>query len=202
VDITDGISGGNLKGWLEVRDELIPEYMAKLDELATGIMDAVNDLHQTGYGTTIDSGTGDPYTGLDFFSGSSASDMQVNSEIVDDNTKIAAAKEADAIPGDNRLALEIAGLQNDLTMNSATSTFSDFYSSLVSDVGSNTANAQVNYDHETSMVTYLENYRESVSGVSLDEEMINLIKFQHAYESAAKVISTVDEMLQTVIGMV
>ena len=52
------------------------------------------------------------------------------------------------------------------------------------------------------MVTHLENYRESVSGVSLDEEMINLVKFQHAYDAAAKLITTVDDMLNTVLNMV
>ncbi len=52
------------------------------------------------------------------------------------------------------------------------------------------------------MVTQLENYRESVAGVSLDEEMINLVKYQHAYEAAARVINTVDEMLDTVLNMV
>ena len=51
------------------------------------------------------------------------------------------------------------------------------------------------------MVNHLENYRESVSGVSLDEEMVNLVKFQHAYEAAAKLITTVDDMLNTVLNM-
>jgi flagellar hook-associated protein 1 FlgK len=58
------------------------------------------------------------------------------------------------------------------------------------------------YDYQSSMVAQLDNYRESISGVSLDEEMINLIKFQHAYDAAAKLITTVDELLNTVINMV
>jgi flagellar hook-associated protein 1 FlgK len=52
------------------------------------------------------------------------------------------------------------------------------------------------------MVAQLDNYRESVSGVSLDEEMINLIKFQNAYSAAAKLVSTADEMIQTVLQMI
>jgi flagellar hook-associated protein 1 FlgK len=52
------------------------------------------------------------------------------------------------------------------------------------------------------MLAQLDNYRESISGVSLDEEMINLIKFQNAYTAAAKLVSTADELLQTVIQMI
>ena len=52
------------------------------------------------------------------------------------------------------------------------------------------------------MVVQMENRREAVSGVSLDEEMINLVKFQNAYDAAAKLISTADELLQTVLNMV
>jgi flagellar hook-associated protein 1 len=52
------------------------------------------------------------------------------------------------------------------------------------------------------MIKHLQNYREEVSGVSLDEEMVNLIKYQHAYNAAAKLITTTDEMMQTLIGLV
>ena len=56
--------------------------------------------------------------------------------------------------------------------------------------------------HQQSMEELLKNYRESVSGVSVDEEMVQLVQFQHAYEAAAKLVVTVDEMLDTIIGLV
>jgi flagellar hook-associated protein 1 FlgK len=100
------------------------------------------------------------------------------------------------------MAITIAKLQYATTMSGGTSTFDDYYNSVVSDVGNDVQTASTNFDHQTSMVNHLDNYRESISGVSLDEEMINLIKFQHAYDAAAKLITTVDELLDTVINMV
>ena len=55
---------------------------------------------------------------------------------------------------------------------------------------------------EESMLNHLDNYREEVSGVSLDEEMVNLVKFQAAYTAAAKLVSAADELLQTTINMI
>jgi flagellar hook-associated protein 1 len=56
-------------------------------------------------------------------------------------------------------------------------------------------------EHQSVMMTSLDNHRESISGVSLDEEMLNLIKFQHAFDAAAKLVTTVDQMIQTVMDM-
>ena len=197
VDITNSISGGKLKGWLEVRDVTIPDYLSKLDELAGGIGEEVNKLHFDGFG--LDGSNEINF--FDFVIESSASSISVDSGIVNDVGLIAAAGSSDA-PGDNSNAIKIANLQNELAMNSDTATFDDYYNSLVSDVGSRVQKAEVNFDHQSLMVTHLDNYRESVSGVSLDEEMVNLIKFQHAYNAAAKLISTADELLDRVISMV
>ena len=87
-------------------------------------------------------------------------------------------------------------------MNTNTATFDEYYNSLVSTVGFAVENASLNYDHQESMAEHLDNYRESISGVNLDEEMVELIKFQHAYEAAAKLVTTVDEMLNTLLRMV
>jgi flagellar hook-associated protein 1 FlgK len=87
-------------------------------------------------------------------------------------------------------------------MSGGTASFNDFFNAMVGSVGSDVRHASVNAEHEAAMVAQLENYRESVAGVSLDEEMINLVKYQHAYEAAARVITTVDEMLDTVLNMV
>ena len=89
-----------------------------------------------------------------------------------------------------------------LTMNSNSITFEDYYNTLVSKVGGDVQSAEAYYNHQSDMVVQLENRRESISGVSLDEEMINLIKFQAAYDAAARLITTADELLQTVLSMV
>jgi flagellar hook-associated protein 1 FlgK len=189
------ISGGKLKGWLEVRDVTIPEYKDDLDTLVNGIMGEVNPLHANGYGL-------DGSTGNDFFTGSLAGgDFGVAAAVSADVNAIAASGTAAGVPGDNSNAIAIANLQYSLTMSSGTATFDDFYNAIVSGVGFDVQTATSSYDHQDSMVSYLENYRESVSGVSLDEEMINMLQFESAYEAAAKLISTVDEMLQTLMSI-
>jgi len=138
--------------------------------------------------------------------GLSATSIQVNSTIINDTNKIAAASGYDTTPGDkpgdNSNAIAIANLQEALTMSGGAATFGSYYASLVSDVGHAVVQADSFHGHQSQMVTQLENYRESVSGVSIDEEMVNLIKFQTAYQAAARLISTANEMLQTVMNMV
>jgi flagellar hook-associated protein 1 FlgK len=87
-------------------------------------------------------------------------------------------------------------------MSGNTTTFDDFYNSLVSDVGGAVQASTVRMNHQSELMNLLDSYREEISGVNLDEEMINLVKFQHAYDAAANLISTVDEMMATIIDMV
>ena len=134
--------------------------------------------------------------------GASAAGIEVNSAIVSDANLIAAAQSLGGVPGDNGNAIAIANLQNALTMNGNTVTFDSYYASQVSDVGLAVRQAGSYYEHQSQMVLQLENYRESISGVSIDEEMVNLIKFQNAYQAAAKLITTADEMMQTVLNMI
>jgi len=193
VDITNDISGGKLKGWLEVRDVKIEDYKTRLDDLASSIITEVNNLHTAGFDLNGAAGGA-------FFTGTSASDIAVDTNIINDVNLIAAS--GTGAPGDNSNSIAIVNLQNGLLMSGGTATYDDFYNSLVSDVGIDAQSAQMNYDHQTAMASSLDNYRESISGVSLDEEMVNLVKFQHAYDAAAKLISAVDEMMNTVMNMV
>ncbi|MEJ2639200.1 MAG: flagellar hook-associated protein FlgK [Desulfosarcinaceae bacterium] len=191
-DITSEIEGGNLKGHLEVRDNYIPGYLSRLDDLAGEIISQVNGLHVNGYGADGVS------TGYDFFSGSDARTIAVSADIVNDSGLIAAAQDINSI-GDARNAAAIADLQDAATMGG--NSFQSYYASLVSDVGSHAQESNVYYDYQSSMLSQMESYREEVSGVSLDEEMVNLVKFQNAYNAAAKMVSTVDKLLDTLMAM-
>ncbi len=193
--ITQDISGGKLKGWIETRDVKIPEYLNSLDILADSMINEVNNLHEAGLDLN-------GIAGESFFTGSSASDIAINTSIVDDVNLVAAASAGEGVPGGNGNAIDMANLKNRMTMSDGHASFNDYYNSLVSDIGSNVKQASINVKHETEMLTHLENYRESISGVSLDEEMVNLVKFQHAYDASAKLISTIDELLTTLINMV
>jgi flagellar hook-associated protein 1 len=198
MSINGSISAGKLKGWMDVRDSLVPEYKDRLDTLARQIIQEVNTVHVAGQGL-------DGSSGIDFFSGNSASTIQVNSDVLNDVNKIAAASGAvssDLIRGDNSQAIVIAGLQNKLTMDGNSGTFDTYFNDLISRAGSDVRNASLNLDHHTMTVEEMDNYRESVAGVSLDEEMVNLVKYQQGYAAAAKLIDTVKQMMDTVINMV
>jgi flagellar hook-associated protein 1 FlgK len=137
-----------------------------------------------------------------FFDGADASDMAVNSVIQSDVSKIAAAADYDALPGDNRNALAIGDLQYQTLIPGGTSTFEGCYSSLIGEVGNTSLEAQKTTSYQTSVVEQLHNRREQISGVSLDEEMTNLMRFQHAYNASAQMIRVVDEMMDTIIGLI
>ena len=192
-DITSRISSGELKGWIEARDVLIDDYATRLDTLAGSIIQEVNTLHSSGYGLDASQN--------DFFTGTDAGSMAVDSAVAGDINLIAAAGDATALPGDNSTAMAISQLQNASIAAVGNTSFDNYYISLAGDIGSDVNSAGVNYDHQTSMVEHLQSYREEVSGVSLDEEMVNLVKFQHAYNAAAKLITVADEMMDTIISI-
>lgn len=131
----------------------------------------------------------------------------INSAVLNNSDKIAAGTSKLAGNGSN--ALSLAGLQNNLLFGSQTIasgqgsyTFESFYSSILSNIGIKAAEMNENVSQQESVINQLLNRREEISGVSLDEEMINLIKFQQAFAAAARIITSVDEMLTTVRNLV
>jgi flagellar hook-associated protein 1 FlgK len=195
TDVTTEIAGGKIGGWVDARDSLIAGYRQRLDDLAAGLINAVNTQHQAGLDLNGDAGG-------EFFTGSDADDIAMSAAILADSDLIAAADAGGAaLPGDPENALAIAALQSAHTMGGS-ATFEDAVAALVTIVGHDTRQAKSREDHQSDLRTYLENYRESVSGVSLDEEMVNLVKYQAAYNAAAKVISMADELFETLLTMV
>jgi flagellar hook-associated protein 1 FlgK len=195
VDISSEISSGKMAGWLQTRDTKIAGYMSSLDDLAQTLTTQVNTLHAAGYG--LNGSHGD-----DLFSGSGAADMAINPNILNDPNRIAAASAAGTVPGDASNASAIADLRTALTMSGGIATFDEAANALVSQVGYDVQAAGTFQSHQADMVAYLDNYRESVSGVNLDEEMVNLVKYQAAYNAAAKMITMGDDMLTTLMNMI
>lgn len=203
VNITSMIGSGELGGLVDVRDKDIPGYMTKVDELAYTLTVEVNNLHSSAY--ALDGVT----TGLNFFAdlsglvsppGGAAEQMTLSADIIDP-ASIAAAL-SPASPGDNGNALAMADLQSLNLLSGGTATFDGFYNGLAADIGVDLNSASSRLSHQENMIRQLEMRREFVSGVSLDEEMADLVRFQHAYEASARLISIADEMLETIIGLV
>lgn len=293
------ITGGKLKGLMDMRDINIPEYEKALDELAVSIMETVNFQHQQGYNLN-------GYSGFDFFDPSTtgADDLQVSAAVLSNVANIAAAKggtqatgatnvvpagdlnfgntpidlsknlgrpwttadpsaekatnivngsvtmkiaatgavliegidysinyvdgtaqmlhssyDGTAIdidfdymvgsfpgPGNNENAVEMGKLRDFLSMSpdhlgNNTSTFTDFYSGLIGSVGLDRNEAASNKDTREYLIEQYHDSQESIAGVSLDEEMSNLIKFQHTYQAAAKIVSTTQQMLDVLMNL-
>ncbi len=190
------ISNGKIKGMLDVRDKNIPAYLDELDQLAVGFAEGVNELHSGGFNL-------DGTTGINFFDPgvSGAGNIRVDTAILNDANLIAAAGVAGE-PGNNAVALAISDLRNAPSMNQGQFTFGDFYGSLLSTVGAQTQEAEFLKSSYELTVEKLELTRESVSGVSLDEEMTNLIEAQQAFTAASRVVTTIDEMTNTILNMI
>ncbi len=140
-----------------------------------------------------------------FFTGHDASDIGVSADVAADLSRVAAGTVTDngeIFHGDNSNAILVANIENDENVRftgSASTTLNDFYNSLVSEIGSESRTAARDYDYNVLVQNQLQALRDDTSGVSLDEEMANLIMFQQAYTAAAKLITTSDEMLQSLL---
>jgi flagellar hook-associated protein 1 FlgK len=290
TNVTSSVTGGSLKGLIDMRDTEVQDVKDKLDRLAAGIIQEFNNMHQQGFGidgttgnnffappsvtteintnntgtATLTATNGNPSaisidkfeitvtssntfslnnltTGLNegtfsFTPGSTfnlaggfaitisggtavgdrfklsvsedaAQTFSVSRDIASNSNKIAAGKNSSS---DGANALKLIGLQSRLSFNSVTHvsggsgafTFDEFYSSIVSNLGIQSFSTQATFAQQEGILLQLNTRRESVSGVSIDEEFINMVKFQQAYNASARLIGIVDELLDTVISQV
>ncbi|MGK0289177.1 MAG: flagellar hook-associated protein 1 FlgK [bacterium] len=128
-----------------------------------------------------------------------AKDLRVNQELIENEMAISAGK--GLLPGDNRVALDIASLQFKPIMRDETATFDEFYNAQVADVGLRVQRAQKSEANHQQILDQFITLRDSVSSVNLDEEMANMVKYQRAYESSARFMSTINEMTNTLVNM-
>lgn len=193
--VNSEITGGKIGGYLNVRDNLIPSYQMDINNLAQTIITEVNALHTGGFDINGNAG-------LPFFTGSGATDIAIHPNIQLDPGLIAAAATAATAPGNGSNALAIAELQNTLALSGGTATFNQYYGALTSRVGSDTQSANAGYANKTATVNAWRSQRDSYSGVSIDEEQMNLILYQNAYSASAKLMSVVDSMMKDLLNMV
>ncbi len=144
-----------------------------------------------------------------FFTGYDATTIDVNSLVSDNLDKVAAGRINDYgefFTGDNANALRITNIQRDETVtftgSSSTDTIDGYYNALVADIGIRGKSINSDIDYNQLVGDQLKEMRDATSGVSLDEEMANLIKFQHAYTAAARLISISDEMMQSLLDTI
>ena len=185
---------GRLSGLMQARDEIIPGIISRLDQMAFGMVEELNLLHQKGFGSNGS-------TGLNFFAEGkvNASNIVLDDAILDDLSNIAAS--ADGGVGDNGAALQISGLRNKRILAGGSATVDQFYHELLGDVGARSKEAKTMATNHRLLDSQLENRRQSVVGVSLNEEAAQLVLFQRAYQAAARTVSIVDDVLEVTINL-
>jgi len=197
TDITSSIAGGELQGLINARDTGVPGAQSYLDNMAAGLISAVNQQQSAGFDM---SGA----KGADFFNpftpatpGSNSGAAVTMSVALTDPSQIAAS--SDGTQGDNSNATLMADLQNQPIVSGQTP--GNYYANLTDVVGNSVSNATAGQEAINLVLQQLTNQRSATSGVSLDEEAANLVLYQRAYEAAARVISVVDELTSTTINM-
>ena len=196
---------GELAGLIQGQSE-VGTYQGKLDTLAASLTTQVNAVHRSGAGL-------DGTTGLNFFTvtaGKEASTIAVNPVLESHPEQLAAAAlpvpPASSIPppGDAANAVLLAGLgsKTDTTPGDAlyNTTLQGFYQQTVSDAGGRAASATSASASAGATLTQLTQQRSSVTGVSTDSEMVNMLKYQRAYQASARVVQTMDDMVGTLIN--
>lgn len=187
------LAGGSIEGTLDARDGAVATLRGSVNSLAALLISEVNTVHAAGYSLTGS-------TGAVFFTGSSAADIAVNSALSANPSLLQAAGVAGAA-GDNRTALALGQLADKAHAGLNGQTFSQRYAQTVALLGQSLASVNTQLNDQQVVETMLLRQRDSVSGVSLDEEMTDLTKFQKAFEASARLIMTVDEMLDTVVNL-
>jgi flagellar hook-associated protein 1 len=272
-------TSGEIKGLLDARDVVLPEYQAKLDTLANALVAKLNEIHRRGYSLN-------GVSGIDFFDPTStgASDIRLSASVVSNVQNIAAAVGGQILvaptqnltltygvivpgnmgntninlnsvivqagsatltentdyqvdyrtgtiqllhagyngtpltvsyrytsgnsqgTGSNANAIAIAQLRGQLTMDNdnlgnPTASFGEFYASFIGRLGLDRNEATSNLDSRNHLVEQYMAQQDSVAGVSLDDEMAEIIKFQHVYQASARLITTTSEMLDVLLRM-
>ena len=199
-DITSSIHNGRLGGLLQVRDGQVPDYQADLDTLAESVIREVNTVHQGGKDLQSPPSSAtlnffSPVTGIP----GAAKAFAVNPAVAADPRYIAAGQSG--APGDNANALALADLASQRVMASGTQSFTDAVTSMQARIGTDAKSSQIETDTNNAIQTQLENSRDQISGVSLDEKAIDLMRFQKAYQAAAKLINVVNGLMDDVLNI-
>jgi flagellar hook-associated protein 1 len=195
VDITSRVDGGQLGGLREARDRDIPALSSDLDQLAFDLADAMNTVHASGFGK--DGGTGRPLFEPPGGVSGAAKNLSISSLMAGQPDRVAASASLAEIPGGNGAALALAGLASQALGPGGTP------AARFAALGGKLGGLQVTADNAVALrsdtLGMVETLREQASGVSIEEEMVDLTRYQRAFEASMKVLRVADELLEGLI---
>ncbi len=188
-------NNGRLFGLIDSRDTIVQGYIDQLDTTANTLINSVNLQHAKGYDLNGNSGQM-------FFTGSTASDIALSSEIQSNPSKIAASSSADNPEGNGENGLALARLRDLKLLANDSATIDDYYKGVVSALGIKTQEAGFAVNTQNTIIKQINTKTQSISGVSIDEEMTDMLKFQHSYQAAAKYVTVINQLLDTLMNLV
>ncbi len=216
------ITNGALAGYLEVRDgndsntKGIPYVVSQLNSLCQKITKDVNNIHKTGYTMPNASNSNVSQTNINFFKDTStgqdaslvtAENFSVSDEvklsiynIAASDTLVTVDSSGNMQQGNGSIALQLAKLVDSSNSSGTDASFSSLFKTIVTGIGIEMSHIQDIAETQLVLQNHLSSQRQSITGVSLDEEMTNMIQFQHAYSAASRVITAMDEQLNTLIN--
>ncbi len=212
ITVRHHIREGSIKGLEEARDEMIPNLKSELDEMAYGLVKHINALQYSGYGVAGDITT----TGVAFFDAlsmqSGASEkLKVTDRVSYDPSLIGAAmglkdengyalKGVSGGSGDGTNASRMNDLNFSKVLENGTMTISGIYDAMLSQIGSEASHAALMYKTQATVSEQIDGQRQAVSGVNIDEELMDMVILNRAFGAMSRYITTMDEMLNTIIN--
>ncbi|NNF05716.1 MAG: hypothetical protein HKN21_03040, partial [Candidatus Eisenbacteria bacterium] len=186
---------GSLLALTQLTSQKLPGFQTQLDDLARSLVEEMNSLHESGFNANGE-------TGISFFDpdGVTAGSISISDEVAASVDAIATGTTSSA--GDNEIALAMASLANQSISGLGDRTFSDHYAAFAASVGTEVRAASEDEIAFGALVNNVESWRQSISGVSVDEEMINLIDQQEAYSAAARLVGVADGLIQEILALV
>jgi flagellar hook-associated protein 1 FlgK len=203
VDITASLAAagrGSLAASLSVRDGTVASLQASLDELAYGLSNAVNAAHVAGFGL-------DGVSGRSFFAAPTAQQgaaaaLALDATIVSNPAAVAAAGSSSGLPGGNDVAAALAALASNASFGPSSRTASAFAADLTVGLGHDVAAASSLAERHQTALSAAEALRDAGSAVSVDEEALDLVRFREAYQAAARVLATANDLFDELMRIV
>ena len=213
--ISKGVTSGQLAAVVKTRNTELTELRGNLDEMAHGLVHITNAIHRRGYinkkipldqnGNAISDPRYGKITGINFFKEplelkEASRSIELSDEVKEDLNNIATALKPNS-PGDNRIAIAISKVQNEKVLGEGSKTFEESYLQSVGKIGLATSKSKVNSEQSKGILAQAKSIKERISGVSIDEEATNMVKYQQSYQASAKMIRAADEMFDSVLTM-
>jgi flagellar hook-associated protein 1 FlgK len=197
-DVTKFLSGGELAGVLQVRDVDTVAMLNDLDEFAFNLANQVNSVHAGGFG--LDGQTGRAFFEVGSTVQGAAGTLRLSDDVAGQPNNLGAATSAAALPGDGGQAMLLAAVADSPVAGLNGLDPGEAYGRIVGRVGQRKQNAATDVATRDAMTAQVETMRQSVSGVSLDEEMVAMTQYQRAFEAASRVFMTADRLLEDLIN--